>query len=134
MNVLVAAEIKLILGAAILGMGGDEVVHALLDVMYADAPYTVVEEAMHIHPTVAEYLPVLMGRLEPLESRREWGWDRRPAGVAAGRRKPGSAAGARGRSLRGGRGRGAALRGHGRQLHRLLMAGAIGARRRGEGE
>jgi pyruvate/2-oxoglutarate dehydrogenase complex dihydrolipoamide dehydrogenase (E3) component len=67
MTVLVGAESKRILGAAILGMGGDEVVHALLDVMYADAPYTVVEEAMHIHPTVAEYLPVLMGRLEPLE-------------------------------------------------------------------
>jgi pyruvate/2-oxoglutarate dehydrogenase complex dihydrolipoamide dehydrogenase (E3) component len=67
MTVLVAAESKRILGSAILGMGGDEVVHALLDVMYADAPYTVVEEAMHIHPTVAEYLPVLMGRLEPLE-------------------------------------------------------------------
>jgi len=45
----------------------DEVIHALLDVMYSDAPYTVVEEAMHIHPTVAEYLPTLMGNLEPLQ-------------------------------------------------------------------
>ena len=67
MTVLVGAESKRILGAAILGIGGDEVVQAPLDVMYADVPYTVVEEAMHIHPTVAEYLPVLMGRLEPLE-------------------------------------------------------------------
>lgn len=67
MTVIVGAESKRILGAAILGMGGDEVVHALLDVMYADAPYTVVQEAMHIHPTVAEYLPTLLGNLEPLE-------------------------------------------------------------------
>ncbi len=66
MKVLVGAESKRILGASILGIGGDEVVHALLDVMYADAPYTVVAEAMHIHPTVAEYLPTLMGNLEPL--------------------------------------------------------------------
>ncbi|HXV23227.1 MAG TPA: FAD-containing oxidoreductase [Alphaproteobacteria bacterium] len=67
MKVLVGAESKRILGAAILGLNGDEVVHTLLDVMYADAPYTVVEDAMHIHPTVAEYLPTLMGNLEPLE-------------------------------------------------------------------
>jgi pyruvate/2-oxoglutarate dehydrogenase complex dihydrolipoamide dehydrogenase (E3) component len=67
MKVLVGAESKRILGAAILGIGGDEVIHALLDVMYSDAPYTVVEEAMHIHPTVAEYLPTLMGNLEPLQ-------------------------------------------------------------------
>ena len=67
MKVLVGAENKRILGAAILGISGDEVIHALLDVMYSDAPYTVVEEAMHIHPTVAEYLPTLMGNLEPLQ-------------------------------------------------------------------
>jgi pyruvate/2-oxoglutarate dehydrogenase complex dihydrolipoamide dehydrogenase (E3) component len=67
MKVVVGAESKRILGAAILGIGGDEVVHALLDVMYSKAPYTVVEEAMHIHPTVAEYLPTLMGNLEPLQ-------------------------------------------------------------------
>ena len=67
MKVIVGAESKRILGAALLGMGGDEVVHALLDVMYGDAPYTVVAEAMHIQPTVAEYLPTLMGNLEPLE-------------------------------------------------------------------
>jgi len=67
MKLLVGAESKRILGAAILGANGDEVVHTLLDVMYADAPYTVVAEAMHIHPTVAEYLPTLMGNLEPLE-------------------------------------------------------------------
>jgi pyruvate/2-oxoglutarate dehydrogenase complex dihydrolipoamide dehydrogenase (E3) component len=67
MKVLVDAESRQILGAAILGIGGDEVVHVLLDVMYARAPYTLVQRAMHIHPTVAEYLPTLLGDLRPLE-------------------------------------------------------------------
>ena len=64
-KVTVDAETKQILGAAVLGIGGDEVVHVLLDVMYAKAPYTVIQRAMHIHPTVSEYLPVIMGKLEP---------------------------------------------------------------------
>jgi hypothetical protein len=51
-------------GAAILGVGGDEVIYVLLDVMYARAPYTVIQRAMHIHPTVAEYLPTVFGELE----------------------------------------------------------------------
>ena len=67
MKVAVSAETKKILGAAILGLSGDEVVHAFLDVMQAGAPYTVIEQAMHIHPTVAEYLPTLLGDLEPLK-------------------------------------------------------------------
>ena len=61
----VDAETKQILGAAILGVGGDEVIHVLLDVMYAKAPYTVIQRAMHIHPTVAEYLPTILAKLEP---------------------------------------------------------------------
>jgi len=65
MKVTVDAETKQILGAAILGVGGDEVIHVLLDVMYAKAPYTVVQRAMHIHPTVAEYLPIIFEKLEP---------------------------------------------------------------------
>jgi pyruvate/2-oxoglutarate dehydrogenase complex dihydrolipoamide dehydrogenase (E3) component len=65
MKVCVDAETKQILGAAILGTGGDEVIHVLLDVMYAKAPYTVVQRAMHIHPTVAEYLPTILSKLEP---------------------------------------------------------------------
>ena len=65
MKICVDAETKQILGAAILGSGGDEVVHVLLDVMYAKAPYTVVQRAMHIHPTVAEYLPTVLSKLEP---------------------------------------------------------------------
>ena len=64
-KIAVDAETKQILGAAILGTGGDEVIHVLLDVMYAKAPYTVVQRAMHIHPTVAEYLPTVLSQLEP---------------------------------------------------------------------
>jgi pyruvate/2-oxoglutarate dehydrogenase complex dihydrolipoamide dehydrogenase (E3) component len=63
-KICVDAETKQILGAAILGTGGDEVVQVLLDVMYAKAPYTVVQRAMHIHPTVAEYLPTVLSKLE----------------------------------------------------------------------
>jgi pyruvate/2-oxoglutarate dehydrogenase complex dihydrolipoamide dehydrogenase (E3) component len=64
-KISVDAETKHIMGAAILGTGGDEVIHVLLDVMYAKAPYTVVQRAMHIHPTVAEYLPTVFSKLEP---------------------------------------------------------------------
>lgn len=64
-KVAVDADTKQILGAAILGTGGDEVVHAFLDVMYAKAPYTVVQRAMHIHPTVAEYFPTVLSKLKP---------------------------------------------------------------------
>lgn len=66
MKVLVDADTKEILGAALLGASGDEVIHSVLDVMYAKAPYTVLEHAMHIHPTVAEFLPGLFGDLAPL--------------------------------------------------------------------
>ena len=65
MKICVDAETKQILGAAILGVGGDEVIHVLLDAMYAKAPYTVIQRAMHIHPTVAEFLPTVLGKLEP---------------------------------------------------------------------
>ena len=63
MKIVVDADSKEILGAAILGVGGDEVIHAVLDVMYARAPYTVLQRAMHIHPTVSEYLPTVLGDL-----------------------------------------------------------------------
>lgn len=66
MKVLVDADSKEILGAAILGVAGDEAIHSLLDVMYARAPYTVVTHAMHIHPTVSELIPTLLGELKPL--------------------------------------------------------------------
>ena len=66
MKVLVDADSKELLGAAILGMSGDEVVHSLLDVMYAKRPYTTITHAMHIHPTVSELVPTLLGNLKPL--------------------------------------------------------------------
>ena len=67
MKILIDAETKNILGAAILGIGGDEIVQSLLDVMYADAPYTVIQRAVHIHPTVTELIPTMLGNLKPLE-------------------------------------------------------------------
>jgi len=66
MQVLIDAETKLVLGAALLCIEADEVVHSLLDVMYARAPYTVVQRAVHIHPTVSELIPTMLGDLKPL--------------------------------------------------------------------
>ena len=66
-KVLVDADNEEILGAAILGLSGDEAVHCLLDVMYAKAPYTVISRAVHIHPTVTELIPTVLQNLEPLE-------------------------------------------------------------------
>ena len=66
MKVLVDAETKDVLGAALLGIECDEVIHSILDVMYAKAPYTVVQRAMHIHPTVSELIPTMLGEMKPL--------------------------------------------------------------------
>ena len=66
MKILVDGESKRILGASILGTGGDEVIHCILDVMYAKAPYTVMQRAMHIHPTVSEFIPTMLEGLKPL--------------------------------------------------------------------
>jgi pyruvate/2-oxoglutarate dehydrogenase complex dihydrolipoamide dehydrogenase (E3) component len=65
MKVVVDADTQRILGAAILGMNGDEVVHSLLDSMAADQPYTVISRAVHIHPTVSELVPTLLQQLKP---------------------------------------------------------------------
>jgi pyruvate/2-oxoglutarate dehydrogenase complex dihydrolipoamide dehydrogenase (E3) component len=65
MKLIVEAGTRQILGAALLGIEGDEVVQGLLDMMYAKAPYTVIQRAMHIHPTVYEMIPYM--DLEPLE-------------------------------------------------------------------
>ncbi len=67
MKILVDAETKKILGASLLGIECDEVIHSILDVMYANAPYTVIQRAMHIHPTVTELIPTMLGELKPLE-------------------------------------------------------------------
>jgi pyruvate/2-oxoglutarate dehydrogenase complex dihydrolipoamide dehydrogenase (E3) component len=66
MKIFVDGDSKQILGAAILGTGGDEVIHCVLDMMYAKAQYTVMQRAVHIHPTVSELLPTILGELKPL--------------------------------------------------------------------
>ena len=67
MKILVDADTEEILGASLLGLSGDEAVHALLDVMYAGMPYTVISRAVHIHPTVTELIPTVLQGLTPLE-------------------------------------------------------------------
>ena len=67
MKMLVDADTKQVLGASILGPGADEVVHCVLDLMAAKAPYTVMQRAVHIHPTVSELLPTVLGALQPLQ-------------------------------------------------------------------
>jgi pyruvate/2-oxoglutarate dehydrogenase complex dihydrolipoamide dehydrogenase (E3) component len=66
MKVLVDAGSQELLGAALLGLNADEIVHSLLDVMYAKKPYTTIQRAVHIHPTVSELIPTLLGNLKPL--------------------------------------------------------------------
>lgn len=66
MKVLVDAQTQLLLGAAIVGLNADEVIHGLLDVMAAKQPYTVISRTMHIHPTVSELVPTLLQQLKPL--------------------------------------------------------------------
>ncbi len=67
MKIVVDAETKEILGASLLGIECDEIIHVIIDVMYARAPYTVIQRAMHIHPTVSELIPTLLGSLKPME-------------------------------------------------------------------
>jgi pyruvate/2-oxoglutarate dehydrogenase complex dihydrolipoamide dehydrogenase (E3) component len=67
MKILVDRDSKQILGASLLGLAGDEVIHCILDLMYARAPYTVMQRAMHIHPTVSEFIPTMLGELRPLQ-------------------------------------------------------------------
>ncbi len=67
MKILIDKQTNKILGASLLGLSCDEVIHSVLDVMYAKAPYTVIQRAMHIHPTVSEFIPTMLGDLVPLE-------------------------------------------------------------------
>ena len=67
MRILIDRDSKQIVGASLLGLNADEVIHEILDLMYAKAPYTTLQRAMHIHPTVSEYLPTMLGTLSPLE-------------------------------------------------------------------
>jgi pyruvate/2-oxoglutarate dehydrogenase complex dihydrolipoamide dehydrogenase (E3) component len=67
MKVVVDADTDEILGASILGVGGDEAIHAILDVMSAKAPYTTLSRTMHIHPTVSELIPTMLQEMSPLD-------------------------------------------------------------------
>ncbi len=67
MKILVDADSEKILGAAILGIEGDEIIHSIIDMMYADEPYTTIRDAVHIHPTVSELIPTMLENLEPLD-------------------------------------------------------------------
>jgi pyruvate/2-oxoglutarate dehydrogenase complex dihydrolipoamide dehydrogenase (E3) component len=67
MKIIVDAESGQLLGTALLGIEGDEIVQGLLDMMYAKAPYSVIQRAMHIHPTVYEMIPYMFEDLQPLE-------------------------------------------------------------------
>ena len=67
MKVIIDADNQEILGAAILGVGGDEVVQDILDVMTAKLPYTAISRTMHIHPTVSELVPTILQELKPLQ-------------------------------------------------------------------
>jgi pyruvate/2-oxoglutarate dehydrogenase complex dihydrolipoamide dehydrogenase (E3) component len=67
MKILVDKTSKQILGASFLGLSGDEIVHSVIDLIYAKAPYTVLQKAVHIHPTVSEYIPVMIGNLRDLQ-------------------------------------------------------------------
>ncbi len=67
MRVLVDADTQRILGGVIFGFGGDEIVHSLIDVMSAKAPYTAISRAVHIHPTISELIPTTLQELKPLE-------------------------------------------------------------------
>jgi pyruvate/2-oxoglutarate dehydrogenase complex dihydrolipoamide dehydrogenase (E3) component len=67
MRALIDADSQQILGAVVFGVGGDEIVHAILDVMYARAPYTTMSRAVHIHPTISELIPTMLQGLRPLD-------------------------------------------------------------------
>lgn len=66
MKIVVDADTREILGAAILGVGGDEVIHSILDIMMAKKPYTAISRTMHIHPTVSELVPTMLQEMTPL--------------------------------------------------------------------
>jgi pyruvate/2-oxoglutarate dehydrogenase complex dihydrolipoamide dehydrogenase (E3) component len=67
MKFLVDADTDELLGGAIFGLNGGEVIHLIADVMYAEAPYTTISRAVYIHPTVSELVPTTLQNLEPLD-------------------------------------------------------------------
>lgn len=69
MKAIVDADSRKILGAAILGTGGDEAIHGIIDIMNADVPCDVLKWAVPIHPTVSELIPTILGELKPVETK-----------------------------------------------------------------
>jgi pyruvate/2-oxoglutarate dehydrogenase complex dihydrolipoamide dehydrogenase (E3) component len=67
MKIVVDSETRKILGAAILGTGGDEAIHGIIDIMHADVPYDVLAQAMPIHPTVSELIPTMLSEMRPAD-------------------------------------------------------------------
>ena len=67
MKALVDPETNLFLGATFFGLTADENIHGIIDCMRAGVPYTVIRDAVHIHPTVSELIPTLLEGLEPLK-------------------------------------------------------------------
>jgi pyruvate/2-oxoglutarate dehydrogenase complex dihydrolipoamide dehydrogenase (E3) component len=67
MKIVVDRDSEQILGASFLGLSGDEVIHCIIDAMYARTPYTVIQRAMHIHPTVSEIIPAMLSELRLLQ-------------------------------------------------------------------
>lgn len=67
LKIIISSETDKILGASFLGAGADEYIHTIIDLMYADAPYTVVRDAVHIHPTVSELIPTMLENIEELK-------------------------------------------------------------------
>lgn len=66
LKILIDADTDKVLGASFLGAGADEYIHTIIDLMYADAPYTVIRDAVHIHPTVSELIPTMLENPENL--------------------------------------------------------------------
>ena len=64
MEIIVDAKTERILGAAILGVGGDEIISSILNVMYADRPYTIIRDSIQLHPTVSELIPTMLEKLQ----------------------------------------------------------------------
>ncbi|MFN2380642.1 MAG: pyridine nucleotide-disulfide oxidoreductase, partial [Bacteroidales bacterium] len=67
MRVIVDAETDKILGASILGVGGDEIISGILNIMYADAPYHIIRDSVQVHPTISELIPTMLEGLKNIE-------------------------------------------------------------------
>ena len=66
MEAVIDAKTNLFLGACVLGVGGDEIINGITNLMYGKQPYTVFRDAVHIHPTVTELIPTMLETLKPI--------------------------------------------------------------------